>query len=302
MKKVIVAGASGFVGKHLVSKLLNEGIHVIAIVRKSSTSIEKLPQHENLNIVLVDTNIGAYRLDEIKEDDYDVFYNLAWVGAAGPKRADYNIQLDNIRMNLDYLMEAERLGCKKFIAVGTIGEYMAELALDKNIKSENFIYAISKNFTNKLLKVLEGKTKCRTIWCTLANLYGVGDTTGNLVSYTINNLLQGKTPDFGPAEQPFDFLYITDCVEALYLLGEKETKSREFFLGSGNPKPLKDFLNQICQIVSPGTTLGIGNKPDDGTEYKYEWYNIDKLKEETGFKPNYSFEEGINLIIKNANK
>lgn len=299
MKRAIVTGAGGFVGRYLVKKLLHEGVEVIAVFRKGSTSIYNLESDEKLNIVELENENLSCLCELVDGKKIDVFYNLAWEGAAGPRRADYSIQLNNVKICLDYLIEADKIGCKKFISVGSIGEYMAELALDRNITSENFMYAFSKNYTNKLLKVMNNRVSCQIVWCTLANLFGVGDSTGNLVSYTINTLKDNNVPEFGPAMQPFDFLYIEDCAEALFLIGEKYIKSNDFFIGSGNPRPLKEFLNDIRDMVAPGVRLGIGKRQDDGTEYKYEWYSIDKLVKETGFRPKYGFREGIEKIVEN---
>ena len=55
-----------------------------------------------------------------------------------------------------------------------------------------------------------------------SNIYGVGNKTGNLVSYTLGELMAGKEAAFGPALQPYDFIYVDDLIEAVYRLGFKE--------------------------------------------------------------------------------
>ncbi|WP_312692022.1 NAD-dependent epimerase/dehydratase family protein [Caproiciproducens sp.] len=293
MKKAIVTGASGFVGSWLVRRLLENGVRVTAVELPGNANIKRLPVHENLSIVFCEPS-GELSLSQIiKDRGFDVFYNLAWNGAGGPNRANYTIQLHNVKMCLDYLTAADSLQCDKFISVGTIGEYMAELAANNNIVSENFMYATCKSFTEKMLRIAAHKLSCQFIWCTFCGLYGPGDGTPNLVNYTIKNLLNGVSPQYGPAEQPFDFLHISDCVNALYLIGKSNTAVNSFFIGSGSPRPLKEFLYAIQQAVCPQIKVGIGERPDDGTVYKLEWYDIQSLVKETGFKPNYSFQSGI---------
>lgn len=293
MKKVIVTGAAGFVGRWLVSRLLEHNVHVTAVVLEGSPGLALLPKSNQLTVVFCKPEDVLKLPEMIPCHGYDVFYNLAWVGAGGPKRADYTIQLNNVKLCLDYYTSAQKLGCKKFVAIGTIGQYMAQLSMERNIVSENFIYALSKSFCESLLRVQGNGAECKIIWATLTGLYGLGDTTPNLVNYTIKSLLDGVSPTYGPALQPFDFIHISDCVEALYLIGLSKTQENSFLIGSGHPRILKDFLAEIGAIVAPEITMGIGVRPDDGTVYKIEWFDTLTLHKETGFVPKISFAEGI---------
>ncbi|MBT9666107.1 NAD(P)-dependent oxidoreductase, partial [Parabacteroides distasonis] len=78
---------------------------------------------------------------------------------------------------------------------------------------------------------------------------GVGNKTGNLVSYTLGELMAGKEAAFGPALQPYDFIYVDDLIEAVYRLGFKETNKPFYYIGSGNPRVLKDYLIRIGELV-----------------------------------------------------
>lgn len=296
--KVIVTGAGGFVGRNLISCFLEHGDSVTAVDLIGNDSLEKL-QHDNLRKVFLEKKDGAERLREaLDEKKFDAMVHLAWVGAGGPLRADYTVQLNNVKMTLDYFMAADQLGCQRFVAVGTIGEYMADLALKNDISSENFIYANCKSMTHNLLNIVERQTKCKAIWATLGNLYGVGDSTNNLVNYTIKALLTNQRPKFGPAEQPFDFVNIKDCVNALWLITKTDTVSKSFYVGSGHPRLLKEFLWEIDKCVGNGVGIGIGEYSDDGSRYLWPWYDISLLEKETGYCPAYSFENGIKEILR----
>lgn len=295
MKKAIVTGASGFVGRWLVNRLIERSVQVTAIELEGAAGLALLPKSDLLTVVFCKSEDAPNLHEMIQGHEFDVFYNLAWVGAGGPKRADYTIQLNNVKLCLDYYMSAQKLGCKKFVAIGTIGQFMAELSIESNIVSENFIYALSKSFCERLLRIQEDGVDCKVVWTTLTGLYGVGDSTPNLINYTIKSLLGGASPTYGPAAQPFDFIHISDCVEALYLIGFSETQEKSFLIGSGQPRPLKDFLVEIGTIVAPDVAMGIGARPDDGTVYKTEWFDTSALQKETGFAPKFSFSEGIRL-------
>ncbi len=294
--RIIVTGAGGFLGQNVTEKLLLMGHEAVAVDIVGCSTFDGIDS-PRLKTVLLDRHDRPEKLTEILTDRYDAMIHIAWIGSGGPLRSDYTLQLSNVQMSLDYYTTATKLGCKRFVVAGTIGEKMCALADKSRIHSENFIYATCKSMTFELLKIIEADKECKVIWATLGGLYGPGDRTGNLVNYTVTSLLNKQEPTFGPGEQPFDFVHIKDCANALCLLATTETQSSQFYVGSGHPKQLKDFLLQISEIVDNGTDVGIGQRDDDGTRYLWEWFDTRPLTEETGYTPGYSFEKGIREII-----
>lgn len=270
--KVIVTGSKGFIGKRLVAALNASGCEVVSIDMGD-------------NIAML-------------EGVWDVMYNLAWVGKGGALRADYNVQMNNVKVALDNYNEARRLKCKRYICTGTIGENMLKLPECAKIKSQNFIYALSKSYLHSIFNSIGDIDGCKVIWATLGNLYGGSDAGGNIIDYTLRTILAGKEAAFGPAAQPYDFIHVDDAVEALKLLGiSPNVKSDEFYVGNGRPMKLKEYLLHIGKVAGLESLIGIGKRPDDGTRYKKEWFSIAKLSEETGFAPKISFEEGVRQNI-----
>ena len=74
-----------------------------------------------------------------------------------------------------------------------------------------------------------------------SNIYGPRNNTGNLISYTLDQLLSGKEATFGPAQQPYDFIYSDDLIEAAFRLGTMKTERNAYFIGSGSPRLLKNI-------------------------------------------------------------
>lgn len=277
MKKVLIAGAGGYIGKNLAEALKGKA-----------------------EILGIDIAPGYVNPAELKNLDgkYDVFYNLAWRGKGGAQRADYNLQIDNVRSALDFYREAVRLGCTKYICAGTIGELMVELPECAHIRSQNFVYINAKNFLHRVLNSIEEQAKCRVIWARLGNLYGGGMSGGNLVDYTIGKLANSEEAIFGPAEQPYDFVHAYDCADALARIGlEDGVVSDEFYVGSGDVRQLKDFLNEIGKVAGKPELIKVGGRPDDGTRYRQEWFSIADLQRETGYVPQIEFAKGVEGLL-----
>ncbi len=94
-----------------------------------------------------------------------------------------------------------------------------------------------------------------------SNVYGPRNKTGNLVSYTIGELLAGREATFGPALQPYDFIFIDDLIEAVYRLAFRKTQKNTYFIGSGKPRILKDYLSEIGVICNKAGLIKIGVRP-----------------------------------------
>ena len=81
-------------------------------------------------------------------------------------------------------------------------------------------------------------------------------------------------------------------------IGEKGVTNRTYYIGSQNPKPLKDFLCELRDQVDPNIEIGLGEIPFNGVSLTYDEFNVYAVKEDTGFVPTVSFAEGIISTIK----
>lgn len=296
MKKVVVTGASGFIGGWLVKKLCEKGLEVYAIVREKNSNISRISNYANCNIVYCDMKEITSLTKKI-DCNIDVFIHLAWEGSGGAKRSNYELQLLNTKYSCDSAIVAKKLGCKKFLCSGTISEKFVEDIFSANVKSENMIYAIQKHTTRCLLDVLCKNLDLDYVWMRFSNIYGPYNTSGNIVSYMLNELKRGGRPSFSKGEQPYDLMYVEDLTEAIYLLATKKTSKKCYFLGSGNPRFLKDYLIEIKNAYGDGVEIGLGERPDDGLKFSIKWFDTQDLKKDVGFVSQFDFYEAISRTI-----
>lgn len=300
MKNAIVTGANGFVGTWLVKKLCSQNVQVTAIIKDTNENIDDIKQLPGLKIVYCELSEIANLVDRIDERGFDCFYHLAWVGSAGPLRANYETQLLNSKYSCDAAKAAKELECKKFLCAGTITERIIDNVVeDSSIGvSQNMIYGAAKKNTRILLNIFCRSIGMPFVWMQFSNIYGPLNKSGNLISYALGELKKGNIPEFSQGNQPYDFVYISDIVNAIYLLGEKKVNHDFYFLGSGAPRLLKDYLVQIPTAMGEGAEIALGKRPDGGIVYNMEWFSIDELKKDTGFNNQYSFEEGLAETVK----
>jgi len=121
VKRVIITGATGMIGRTLIEYLLKKDIKILAIIRKNSRRKKFLPINKNLQMLECELN-ELCNLD-IEEKNYDTFYHLAWDGTFGEERNEFCKQKLNIKYTLDAVELANKLGCKTFIGAGSQAEY-----------------------------------------------------------------------------------------------------------------------------------------------------------------------------------
>lgn len=293
MKRVIVTGANGFVGSAVCKELSKNGIHVTAVIRNKDYSSDIFGMN-NINIVCLDLS-EIFNLDGIlKYRDYECFYHFAWTGSSGPLRGDYLVQLKNIEYSCQAVQVAKRLGCKRFVFAASIMEYEISKLMETNRSiGINTLYSTSKITAEYMLRAIADNMGIEYVGGIISNIYGPGERSPRLVNTTIRKLLNGEYCKFSPGNQLYDFIYIDDAARAFYELGENANADRSYYIGSLNPRPLKEFLITIRDVVSPNTKLGIGELEFKGISLTYKEFDVYALKNDTDFEPQISFELGI---------
>lgn len=295
MKNVIVTGANGFIGSSLIKKLIDENVHVIAI--DISFSHPRIPESEFITRIETTIDNENALLSTISHKEYDAFYHFAWRGVNGQEKADPTIQLTNINIAVICARVAKALNCKKFLVAGTIAEQAVNSLPYLTVTNGGMMYGTAKHCAHLMLETYCKNIGLKFVWMQFSNIYGVGNKTGNLVSYTLGEILNGREATFGPALQPYDFIYIDDLIEAVQRLGRFETKDSFYYIGSGSPRILKDYLVRIGELAGCPEFIKCDIRPDDGIRYITDMFCNEALVEAVGNYVSIQFDEGITKTI-----
>ena len=299
MNKVIITGANGFVGSNLCLELNSRGVKIFAVIKDESKNIDNIKTLENVEIIYCELDEIETLFDKISDRNVDVFYHFAWVGSAGPLRCDEEIQLKNALWTARALRTADKMKCKKFVNAGSIMEKETYTAVytQESKPGLPYIYGAGKLIARSICKPIANSLNIDLCWAVITNAYGVGEFSPRFVNSTIRKIIAGEPLQFTAATQNYDFIYITDGAKAFAAIGEYGIANKEYTIGSGNARPLKEFILEMQQSLAPDAEPIFGDVPFTGVNMPLEAFDTTDIENDCHFKPSVSFAEGTKLTM-----
>lgn len=298
MRKAIVTGATGFIGRHLIKELLNNDTKVFAVDRAESNT-DLLPVSENVAFIECELSEIMRLSCLITEKDIDIIYHLAWEGVQPDSRDAFSKQTANIEYSLNCIRSAKEIGVKRIVLLGSTMEYLYNSKpIDESaIPTPQNAYGSAKLATRYLCAQLAKDLNLDLIYCAATSVYGVGREDNNVIYYTIKKLLSGVKPSVTKLEQKWDYIHIKDLAAALCAIGQCE-KTRSFYaLGNGDNLPLSHFIYMIRDLIDKNLLLGIGEVPYNSDKLPSSCIDTSALREDTGFEARTEFKDGIAEMI-----
>jgi nucleoside-diphosphate-sugar epimerase len=293
MKSVLITGANGFVGSHLVHFFSEKKIKVYALVQEN-TDYEVINNLEN--VVMIDFDLeNVLSIKDKLPQDIDVLYHLAWVGVSTTVKNNENLQLKNIEYSLNVLKLAQALNVKKIICPGSVSEYAYNKTAVSgyDVPSPADFYSAAKVATHYICDIFARQNNINFNWVLIPSIYGPGREDNNLITYAIKAFLKGERPSFTKLEQKWDYIYIDDLMEALYYVGYEGKEQRVYPIGSGENRKLSYYVTVIRDAIDENLPMGIGELPYKTNQIDNSVVDISSLRQDTGYSPKYTFEQGI---------
>lgn len=302
--KAIVTGANGFIGKALIKALLEKNYSILALDIRFDE--ELLCNNNVLCINVLDKKVSDIK-EEIPSIEYDCFFHLAWCGTSGPARGDYEIQLNNVKLSCEYIKLCKEIGCKRVIYASSINEMETYeyLQSDDIEPSGGYIYGTGKLAAHLMGETVAKMNNVEFIPVIITNIYGAGEVSARMIYSSVKKLINKEHCSFTEGYQMYDFIYITDAINSMIAVSEKGKAFNRYYIGSGNPKPLREFLLEMRDIVDPSAEIGLGDIQFRGIDISYNQFDLHKVEKETGYRNKISFGEGIKLLadyIRNGEK
>ena len=297
MKTALITGANGFIGTNLIKRLLKENIKIFALISDSENLNEEI---NNPLVSLINCNLEKAIPDDINiPQQIDILYHFAWIGVQPEQRRDFNLQLRNINITLNSLIIAKEKKIKRFVMPGSTNEYLysGKVINGECLPSPKDDYGALKVAIYYIAKQFADDNGIDFFYTILSGIYSEKRNDNNVISYTVQKLLNNEKPSLTKLEQLWDYVHIDDVVEALLLIGEKGKKDKVYIVGHGDNWPLRKYIEIISKKINPSLPLGIGEVPYSSNIIPMSCVDLTDLKKDTGFEPKISFEEGISRMI-----
>ncbi len=300
LSRVVVSGATSFIGSAVTRCLLDQGCDVYGLVRPSSSARNMLPDHPCFHEVSCDIRDFSLWAKQISQAD--TFFHFSWGGPGAQGRADVAIQQQNVTDTLDTLQSAAQIGVSRFIFSGSQAEYgqVYGITTEQTPCAPILEYGKCKLMVHEQAPIMAKKLGMEYIHTRIFSVYGPGDHPYTLVPSCIRTLLAGETIALSDCTQKWNFLHVRDAAEVIVLLASCDIGSAGNItvnVASTDTRPLREFVDRIYDLTGRrggcayGARIG-GERPVDN------WPDIQYLQRLTGWTPKISFDDGIHELIR----
>ena len=292
--RLLLTGATGFVGAKCLELALADGHAVAATVRPQSPARRLAPfagRYERLTLELTDRPALTAALSSFRPD---AIVHLAWSGVANAARFELTQITENIDAACALVEAGAGAGCKAFIGTGSQGEYGAgSTMLEDSLPEPTTLYGAAKVSALYLTRQLAVQNSMRHVWLRLFSTYGPDDNEGWLIPTLITKMLRGERPQTTLGTQFWDWLYVDDVARGVLAAATSPTAQGVFNLGSGEAVQVRRAIETIRDLAAPDMELVFGEIPFRPDQVMHMQANIERLKAATGWAPQVPFAAGI---------
>ena len=301
-KRVLVTGGSGFIGSHLVHRLLAEGAEVAVIARYNSViKNERLRDcWDDVLIIEADLrNRGA--LSAIQKFSPDVVFHLAAYNHVGESFLQveecFDVNAKGTANLLDNCGEVEKF---VYMSTSEVYGFQTEVPFVETMTPDPISpYSITK-YAGELYCRMKQRIGTGPEIAILRpfNAYGPYQSAKAIIPELIINCLRGNPIRTTPGEQTREFNYVGDLVDGLIKAAEHSGKMEGVMnLASGEEVVIRDLVKKIADITETRSSLEIGALPYRPTEIWRMYADSARARGILGWKPTVSLDEGLRLTV-----
>jgi len=306
---LLITGGAGFIGSHLIEKMLSMGYKVIGIDNYDPFYSRRIKEM-NVSIFKHDKNLQFYELDifdknslenVFRTNNIEVVIHLAAKAGVRPSIKDplgyYNT---NVIGTLNVLEAMKENGCKKMIFASSSSVYGNNKKLpfseDDNVDCPISPYAATKKAGELLCYTYHHLYNFDIFCLRFFTVYGPRQRPDLAIHKFARLIIEGKPiPFYGDGSSERDYTYIDDLIDGI-LGAIKNLKGYDIFnLGESNAISLSKMVTTLENTI--GKKAILNNLPPQSGDVDKTFADISKAKEKLGYNPKYSFENGVSNFI-----
>lgn len=287
--RIVLTGATGFVGAHAIPALQARGFEIHALGRRPPAA--EIAHHP---VDLLDAASVRDVLDAVRASH---LLHLAWYAEPGLYWRSA-VNLDWVAASLALVRAFREAGGVRAVAAGTCAEYAwgPERLCEDAPCAPATLYGAAKDGTRRILEAYAGETGLSYAWGRLFFLYGPGEKPGRLVGDAIQALAAGGRFGTSPGHQRRDFSHVADAARAFAALVDSSVVG-PVNVGSGAAVPVRAILERIGHLTGRPDLIDFGARPLAAGEPACIEADVTRLRGEVGFQPRFDLDAGLRATL-----
>ena len=287
--RVLLTGASGFVGRETLAALARRDVETIAVSRERPPLLGSVDWRriDLLDASTLERSLACIRPDIVVHLAWTVEPGLFWTAPAN---------LDWVAATLHLCKAAHRAGARRLVGVGTCNEYAWPLTGNCNENSTasrpSSLYSACKDATRRVLEAFGSSVGLEVAWARPFYLFGVGERTDRLVPYIARALAMGEPALCSSGSVIRDYMDVRDAGEALTALALSNVTGA-VNIGSGTGVAVAEIARILGDLAGRPDLVKIGAFPDRDNEPARIVADVSRLRDEVGFGPARGLEAGL---------
>jgi nucleoside-diphosphate-sugar epimerase len=308
---VLVAGGAGFIGSHIVDKLMQDGVGVTVLDNFYTGRLENVDHwKDNKKFGLVQGDVRDFELVKRAAEDVDAVFNEAAVVSVSRSLENPLLANEvNVGGTLNLLKACLDLGIKRFVQASSASVYgnTETLPVSEDLPLNPVSpYAVAELAAENYARVFHHVYGLETVCLRYFNVYGPRQTFSvysGAATIFFNKLMQNQRPViFGDGNQTRDFVYVEDVVKANMLaLKTRRGIGDVFNIATGTHHTINELVWNIQEKLGKQRLKPIYKDARKG-EIKHSYANIEKAKKILGYKPTFTLEKGIAKLVKTCSE
>lgn len=276
--KILVTGATGFIGNYVVSELLNKNMDVITTGIESKMKVHKKWLED---VTYIQADLNESRTDWFTFfGEPDMIIHLSWQGLPNYKEL-FHFE-ENLPNNYYFIKNMVKSGCKKVVVIGTCFEYgMQSGALKEDLETKpDNPYALAKDTLRKYLEQFQTHVAFNLKWIRLFYMYGNGQNPNSILSQLETALESGeKVFNMSGGEQLRDYLPVEKVAENIVKISLQDKINGIINCCSGEPISIRNLVENYLKENNKSIEINLGHYPYPVYEPMAFWGDDEKLRQ-----------------------